>query len=44
VTENGDNAQPVFHGAAVAKSAGSTPVEPGTQDVTAEITVSFAIR
>jgi uncharacterized protein len=44
VTENGDNAQPVFHGAAVAKAAGSTPVEPGTQDATAEVTVSFAIR
>jgi uncharacterized protein len=44
VTENGDNAQPVFQGAAVAKAAGSTPVEPGTQDVTAEVTVSFAIR
>jgi uncharacterized protein len=44
VTENGDNTPPVFQGTAVAKSAGSTPVEPGTQDVTAEVTVSFAIR
>ncbi len=44
VTENGDNAQPVFQGVAVAKAAGSTPVVPGAQDVTAEVTVSFAIR
>jgi len=44
VTENGGNAQPVFQGAAVSKAAGSTPVEPGTQDVTAEVTVSFQIR
>lgn len=44
VTENGDNPQPVFQGVAVAKAAGSTPVEPGMQDVTAEVTVSFAIR
>jgi len=44
VTENGGNAQPVFRGAAVAKTADSTPVVPGTQDVTAEVTVSFQIR
>ncbi len=44
VTENGGNPQPVFQGAAVAKAAGSTPVVPGTQDVTAEVTVSFQIR
>lgn len=33
---------PLFQGA-VAKSA-ATPVEPGTQDVTADVTVSFVIR
>ncbi len=43
VTEQGASApQPVFE-AAAAKSA-ATPVEPGTQDVTADVTVSFAIR
>jgi len=30
--------------AAVAKDAASTPIEPGTQDVTADVTVTFAIR
>lgn len=34
--------QPVF--AAVAKDAASTPIEPGTQDVTADVTVTFSIR
>jgi uncharacterized protein len=43
VTENTGEPQPVVEGAAVAKGA-ATPVEPGTQDVAAEVTVSFAIR
>jgi hypothetical protein len=30
--------------AGAAKAADSTPVEPGTQDVTADVTVSFTIR
>jgi uncharacterized protein YggE len=30
-------------GVAAAKDA-STPIEPGTQDVTADVTVSFTIR
>jgi uncharacterized protein YggE len=34
--------QPMF--AAVAKDAASTPIEPGTQDVTADVTVTFSIR
>ncbi len=43
VTEQGAaTPQPVYE-AAAAKSA-ATPVEPGTQDVTADVTVSFAIR
>ncbi len=45
VTESGSAPQPVF----VAQPAGgaakdSTPIEPGTQDVTADITVTFRIR
>ena len=44
VTEQAANAPvPVFQ-AAAAKSDGSTPVEPGTQDVTADVTVTFRIR
>ena len=43
VTESSSAPVPVFQ-AAVAKSDGSTPVEPGTQDVTADVTVSFLIR
>jgi uncharacterized protein YggE len=35
--------QPVYR-AATAGMAASTPVEPGTQDVTADVTVSFQIR
>jgi hypothetical protein len=34
--------QPMFAGAA--KDAASTPIEPGTQDVTADVTVTFSIR
>ncbi len=44
VVEQGAAVQPVFQAsAAVAKDAG-TPIEPGTQDVTADVTVSFTIR
>jgi uncharacterized protein YggE len=42
VSEESDTPQPVFQ-AAVAKSAG-TPVEAGTQDVTAGVTVTFRIQ
>jgi uncharacterized protein YggE len=35
--------QPIFSAGAVAK-ADATPVEPGTQDVTADVTVTFRIR
>ena len=34
---------PVYEAAAVAKSD-ATPVEPGTQDVTADVTVTFRIN
>jgi hypothetical protein len=45
VVEQGAASPPVFQPlAAAAKGAGSTPVEPGTQDVTADVTVSFTIR
>ena len=45
VVEQGAASAPVFQPlAAAAKDAGSTPVEPGTQDVTADVTVSFTIR
>ena len=41
----GRRAQPVFaEASASAKALDSTPVEPGTQDVTADVTVSFTIR
>jgi uncharacterized protein len=44
VTEQADTAPaPVWQAAAAAK-ASSTPIEPGTQDVTADVTVSFQIR
>jgi uncharacterized protein YggE len=45
VVEQGATQQPVFQSlGASAKAADSTPVEPGTQDVTADVTVSFTIR
>ena len=34
---------PIFAATAAAKDA-STPIEPGTQDVTADVTVTFSIR
>lgn len=44
VSEQGAAPQPVFEAAGAARAAApSTPVEPGTQDVTADVTVSFAI-
>ena len=43
VTEGGQAPQPVYQ-AATAGAAAPTPIEPGTQDVTADITVSFLIR
>jgi uncharacterized protein len=44
VTEQSAGAPtPVFEGAAVAKSD-ATPIEPGTQDVTADVTVTFRIN
>lgn len=42
VTEQTDTPQPMFR-AAVASAADSTPVEPGTQDVTADVTVTFRL-
>jgi uncharacterized protein len=44
VVEQSGAPQPVYERAAVAKAADSTPVEPGTQDVTADVTVTFRIR
>jgi uncharacterized protein YggE len=43
VTEQSAAPQPVFQ-AAAAKTADSTTVEPGTQDVTADVSVTFRIR
>jgi uncharacterized protein len=43
VTEGGEAPEPVYR-AAAAGVAAPTPIEPGTQDVTADITVSFLIR
>jgi len=44
VTEGSQAPPPVVYSAATASGAASTPVEPGTQDVTADVTVSFQIR
>ena len=45
VVEQGATPPVVFQSlAGAAKAADSTPVEPGTQDVTADVTVSFTIR
>ena len=45
VVEQGTASPPVFRPMAMAaKAADSTPVEAGTQDVTADVTVSFTIR
>jgi uncharacterized protein len=45
VSEQGSAPPPVFEAAAAGKAAASpTPVEPGTQDVTADVTVAFQIK
>jgi uncharacterized protein YggE len=44
VSEQGDEQPILFQHSAAAKAADSTSVEPGTQDVTADVQVSFAIR
>jgi uncharacterized protein len=45
VTEQGaNNPTPVFQAVGAAAKTDSTPVEPGTQDVTADVVVTFAIR
>ena len=44
VTEQSNAPQPVFEGVARAAKVDSTPVEPGTQEITADVTVTFAIR
>jgi uncharacterized protein len=44
VTEQSSAPQPVMQFDAVAAKAESTPVEPGKQDVTADVTVTFRIR
>jgi uncharacterized protein YggE len=44
VTEGGSAPQPVFAPTALAAKSDATPIEPGTQDVTADVTVTFRIR
>ena len=45
VVEQSATGQPVFRGpVALAAKDASTPIEPGTADVTADVTVSFTIR
>jgi len=45
VTEQGANTPtPVFQAVGAAAKTDSTPIEPGTQDVTADVVVTFAIR
>ena len=44
VSEGGAAPQPLYRAAAAPAVAAPTPVEPGTQDVTADVTVSFLIR
>jgi uncharacterized protein YggE len=45
ITEESDETAPVvFKAAATAGAAPSTPIEPGTQDVTADVTVVFEIQ
>ena len=43
VTEGGSEPGPVVPFAAAAKADAGTPIEPGTQDVTADVTVTFRI-
>lgn len=44
VTEGGSAPTPVFQAAVGAAKSDSTPIEPGTQDITADVTVTFRIR
>jgi uncharacterized protein len=44
VTEGGSAPTPVFQAVGAAAKSDSTPIEPGTQDVTADVTVTFRIR
>jgi uncharacterized protein len=44
VSESGAAPEPFYRAAAAQAVAAPTPVEPGTQDVTADVTVSFLIR
>jgi uncharacterized protein len=44
VTEGGSAPTPVFQAVGAATKADSTPIEPGTQDITADVTVTFGIR
>lgn len=44
VTEGGSAPTPVFQAIGATAKTDSTPIEPGTQDVTADVTVSFRIR
>ncbi len=44
VSEVGSAPQPVFAAEAATAAKDSTPVEPGTQDVTADVTVTFRIQ
>ena len=44
VTEGGSAPTPVFQAVGAATKADSTPIEPGTQDITADVTVTFRIR
>jgi uncharacterized protein YggE len=44
VTEDSQDSAPVPFAAATKAADSATPVEPGTQDVTADVTVTFAIR
>ncbi|HEY3184832.1 MAG TPA: SIMPL domain-containing protein [Gaiellaceae bacterium] len=44
VTERGGEPQPVFDTAQLAAGKAETQIEPGTQEITADVTVSFEIR
>ena len=44
VTESAPEGGPIVFAALDGKRAASTPIEPGTQDVTADVTVTFRIR
>jgi uncharacterized protein YggE len=44
VTERGGEPQPVFDSVRLAAGKAETQIEPGTQEITADVTVSFEIR